>query len=362
MLVRNRLSIVASVAAMMLAACSDSTTPAGSSGAPGKSDSGTTPTTPTSDSGTTSDTKVDIVQTAAGAGTFKILGELLTAADLVNTLKGAGPFTVLAPTDAAFAKLPAALVTALKDPANKALLTQILTYHVIGASVLEADVVKLTKAASFEGENLNITVADGKVVINKSTTSPAFVNNANVTATNIQATNGVIHVIDTVLASDIALLNLPAAQGKDLVDTAVASASAAVNPEFKTLVAAVQSEGLVSTLKGPGPFTVFAPTDAAFQQLGITTRTIPAPPALGPTLLYHAVPGIIGSAAVVALNGKDVVTAGKKTFKIKVIGTDVFLTDGSSNPANDVKVIKTDIATKNGLIHVIDTVLTPPKL
>lgn len=356
MSVRTRLSLLASVAAMMVAACSDSSTPASSSGTPGKPDSGTTPT---GDSGTTTDDKLDIVATAAGAGTFKILGELLTAADLATTLKGAGPFTVLAPTDAAFAKLPAELVTALKAPANKALLTQVLTYHVIGAGVLAADVVKLTKAASLEGENLNIAVDGGKVVINKSTTSPAFLNNANVTETDIKATNGVIHVIDTVLLSDIGLLNLPGAGGKDLVDTAIASSTSPVNPEFKTLVAAVKSETLDQTLRG-GPFTVFAPTDAAFTKLGLNAGNLPPKPALAPVLAYHVVPGIVGSAAVGALNGKDVVTFGKKTFKVKVTGADIFLTDGS-NPANDVKVTKTDIATKNGLIHIIDTVLTPAK-
>lgn len=131
----------------------------------------------------------DIVDTAVAAGQFNTLATALTAAGLVDTLKGPGPFTVLAPTDAAFAKLPAGTVDSLLKPENKAKLTAILTYHVVPGKVMAADVVKLKDAATLNGAKVMIK-ADGKTVM---------VNDANVIATDIAASNGVIHVIDSVL-------------------------------------------------------------------------------------------------------------------------------------------------------------------
>ena len=130
----------------------------------------------------------DIIDTAVAAGTFSTLATALTAAGLIETLKGPGPFTVLAPTDAAFAKIPAADLTALL--ADKAGLTAVLTYHVVAGNVPAAAVVTLTEAATVEGRKVKIAVVDGKVVLNGT---------SHVTATDIAATNGVIHVIDTVL-------------------------------------------------------------------------------------------------------------------------------------------------------------------
>jgi uncharacterized surface protein with fasciclin (FAS1) repeats len=131
----------------------------------------------------------DIVDTAVAAGQFKTLATALTSAGLVATLKGPGPFTVFAPTDAAFAKLPEGTVTTLLKPENKAALTAILTYHVVPGRVMAADVVKLSEAKTVNGAMLMITVKDGTVMIN----------NAKVIMTDIVASNGVIHVIDTVL-------------------------------------------------------------------------------------------------------------------------------------------------------------------
>jgi uncharacterized surface protein with fasciclin (FAS1) repeats len=133
--------------------------------------------------------KKDIVDTAVAAGSFKTLAAALTAAGLVDTLKSAGPFTVFAPTDDAFAKLPAGTVENLLKPENKDQLTSILTYHVVAGKVLAADVVKLSSATTVNGKDVGIRVENGKV----------FVNSAEVTATDIGASNGVIHVIDTVL-------------------------------------------------------------------------------------------------------------------------------------------------------------------
>lgn len=131
--------------------------------------------------------KKDIVDTAVGAGTFKTLATALTEAGLVETLKGKGPFTVFAPTDEAFAKLPkGTLESLLKD---KEALKNVLLYHVVSGNVMAKDVVKLSKATTVGGKDVMIKVKDGKVMVNKS----------NVTATDIETTNGVIHVIDAVL-------------------------------------------------------------------------------------------------------------------------------------------------------------------
>lgn len=131
----------------------------------------------------------DIVDTAVGAGQFKTLAAALGAAGLVETLKGKGPFTVFAPTDAAFAKLPAGTVEMLLKPENKAKLTAILTYHVVAGKVMAADVVKVTSAKTVQGGSVAVKVTGGKVTIDA----------ANVVTTDIAASNGVIHVIDSVL-------------------------------------------------------------------------------------------------------------------------------------------------------------------
>jgi len=131
----------------------------------------------------------DIVDTAVGAGSFTTLAKALAAADLVATLKGAGPFTVFAPTDEAFAKLPAGTLENLLKPENKAQLRRILTYHVVSGKVMAADVVKLKSAKAVSGDAISVSVTGSSVMVNRSL----------VVKTDIAATNGVIHVIDTVL-------------------------------------------------------------------------------------------------------------------------------------------------------------------
>jgi len=131
----------------------------------------------------------DIVETAIAAGTFKTLAAALGAAELVQTLKGAGPFTVFAPSDAAFAKLPPGTVDSLVAPAGKEKLTGILTYHVVAGKVLAADVMKLHDAKTVNGQSVAIKVVDGKVKIDTAT----------VVTADIECSNGVIHVMDSVL-------------------------------------------------------------------------------------------------------------------------------------------------------------------
>ena len=131
----------------------------------------------------------DIVDTAAGAGSFKTLVAAVQAAGLVDTLKGKGPFTVFAPTDEAFAKLPAGTVESLLKPENKDKLVAVLTYHVVPGKVMAADVVKLTEAPTVQGSKAKVKVVDGKVMIDGAT----------VVKTDIETSNGVIHVIDAVI-------------------------------------------------------------------------------------------------------------------------------------------------------------------
>ena len=269
----------------------------------------------------------DIVDTAIDAGKFKTLAAALGAAGLVETMKGAGPFTVFAPTDEAFAKLPAGTVAELVKPENKAKLTAILTYHVVSGKVMAADVVKVKGAVSLNGQRIDVAVADGSVSVDKS----------KVLATDIACSNGVIHIIDTVL--------MPATENIPAVATKAGS--------FKTLLAAVKAAGLVETLSGTGPFTVFAPTDDAFAKLGTTVADLLKPEnkaKLASILTYHVVSGRVYSEA--AVEAKAAKTVQGDSIKITANDKGAFV--------NDAKIVATDIDASNGVIHVIDTVLLPP--
>lgn len=132
--------------------------------------------------------KVDIVETAIAAGNFSTLAKALTAAGLVETLKGTGPFTVFAPTDEAFAKLPQQTLSDLLKPENKEKLTAILTYHVVPDKVMASQVAKISQAITVQGQSLRVDTKDG-----------VRINDAKVIAADVEASNGVIHVIDSVL-------------------------------------------------------------------------------------------------------------------------------------------------------------------
>ncbi len=271
---------------------------------------------------------VDIVDTAIADGRFTTLVAALQAAELVETLKGEGPFTVFAPTDEAFAALPAGTLDSLLLPENKQQLTDILLYHVVSGKVMASDVVNLTSAPTVLGKNVSIKVDMGNVYLNET---------VKVIITDIETTNGVIHVIDAVL--------LPQS---DIVEIAVADG------RFTTLVAALQAAGLVETLKGEGPFTVFAPTDEAFAKLPAGTIDNLLLPenkqALTDILLYHVVSGKVMAADVVNLTSAPTVLG--KDIKITVKDGNVYLND-------TIQVIITDIEAYNGVIHVIDAVLLP---
>ena len=273
----------------------------------------------------------DIVDTAVGAGSFKTLVAAVKAAGLAETLKGKGPFTVFAPTDEAFAKLPAGTVENLLKPENKDQLVGILTYHVVAGRVAAADVVKLKSAKTVQGQEVTIEVTGGKVKVDS----------ANVVKTDIVCSNGIIHVIDQVI-----LPSAPSAPAADIVDTAVGAGS------FKTLVAAVQAAELVETLKGKGPFTVFAPSDEAFAKLPEGTVAELVKPEnkakLTAILTYHVVPGRLTAADVLAA----------ETLKT-VNGKEIRISTADGPQVNGAKIVATDIECANGIIHVIDTVILP---
>ena len=275
-----------------------------------------------------------IVEIAVDDGRFETLVAALQAADLVETLQGPGPFTVFAPTDDAFAKLPEGTVeTLLGDiPA----LTAILLYHVVPGNVMAADVAALDSATTVQGGTVAISVEGDTVSIN----------DAQVVIADIEAANGTIHVIDTVLIPPVEEEEAASEpQAATIVEIAVSDG------RFETLVAALQAADLVETLQGPGPFTVFAPTDDAFAKLpeGTVEALLDDIPALTAILLYHVVPGNVMAADVAALDSATTVQGG--TVAISVEGDTVSI--------NDAQVVIADIEAANGTIHVIDTVLIP---
>jgi transforming growth factor-beta-induced protein len=284
-----------------------------------------------------STSQMDIVDTAVGAGSFKTLVAAVKAAGLVDALKGKGPFTVFAPTDEAFAKLPAGTIQNLLKPENKKTLQAILTYHVVPGKVTAGQVVKLSSAKTLQGQEVAIAISKGGVKVD----------NANVVKTDIACSNGIIHVIDAVILPKKETAAPPQPAQPDVVDTAVAAGS------FKTLVAAVKAAGLVETLKGEGPFTIFAPTDEAFAKLPEGTLQDLLKPEnkgkLQAILTYHVVSGRVMAGDVVKLNSA-------KTVNGKAVSIAV---DGGKVSVDNANVIKTDIECSNGVIHVIDTVILP---
>ncbi|MCZ7547181.1 MAG: fasciclin domain-containing protein [Anaerolineae bacterium] len=260
--------------------------------------------------------EANIVETAVAAGNFTMLAAALEAAGLVDALQGEGPFTVFAPTDDAFNALPEGTFEALQGDIPA--LTDILTYHVVPGALPAAEVVSRSWLPMLNGAPALI---DG-----------ATINGANIVATDIFASNGVIHVIDAVI--------LPP-EG-NIVETAVNAGS------FTSLVAAVEIAGLVDALSGPGPLTVFAPTDDAFNALpeGTFEALQGDIPTLTDILTYHVVPG--------ALPAADVLNAASA----RMLNGAPVLFDGAM--INDANIVTTDILTRNGIIHVIDAVILPP--
>ncbi|MFY9811109.1 fasciclin domain-containing protein [Aquabacterium sp.] len=277
----------------------------------------------------------DIVEVLSDYPEYSLLVEAVQAAGLVDTLKGRGPFTVFAPTNTAFVNLLGELETT-KDAlfANKPLLTAVLTYHVLAARVPAADIPFGRAITTVETGIFKIDNVGGPVITDERNRT------ASITVTNLYASNGVIHGIDKVI--------LPG--DKDIVATAQSI------PDFSILVEAVVAADLVSTLQGAGPFTVFAPTNAAFaaalSELDVSKDDLFANTELLTQILtYHVVPARVLKAEV-PLN-TDITTVESSTFQVN---SSLQIVDVANRLPN---IVTTDVLTSNGVIHVIDRVILP---
>ena len=292
-----------------------------------------------------------IVDVAVGAGSFETLVAAVQAAGLVETLSGDTQFTVFAPTDDAFAAALDSLgITAEELLGDTETLTSILTYHVVPGVVPSSDVVTLDgqSVATVNGAEVMISV-DGSTVM---------VDGATVVAVDVEASNGVIHVIDSVLlppAPEAAEeMTEESMEPESMVGTIVEVASDA--GAFNTLLAAAEAAGLVETLSGDAPLTVFAPTDDAFatalEALGLTAEELLADTeTLGSILTYHVVAGEVDAATAISLDGQSAPTVNGAEINISVVDGMVMI--------NDATVVQPDVEASNGIIHVIDSVLLP---
>jgi uncharacterized surface protein with fasciclin (FAS1) repeats len=267
--------------------------------------------------------ELNIVEKAILTSETQTLVDAVVAGGLASALQGEGPFTVFAPVNSAFAALDSYTLNALLDPANQAILSKILRYHVVSGTVLSTDLAN-GEVATLEGSTVSIDI-DG---------AAPTVNGASVVAADIEVANGVIHLVDGVLLPEL-----------DIVETAT------ITEQTSTLAAAVTAGGLVSTLQGDGPFTVFAPVNAAFEALGTYAVSELLDPVnqdlLAKVLTYHVVPGTVLSTDLA--NG-EVATAQGSTVTINI--------DGAAPTVNGAAVVAADIQVANGVIHLIDGVLT----
>ena len=402
---KKHLRILSAVLALSLvaASCGDDADESTEAPVPSATEASEPDSSPDDDDMGESEAPGTVVEVAVASGAFPTLVAAVQAAGLVDVLSGEGPFTVFAPTEEAFAAALDALGLSAEDLlADTELLTAVLTYHVLPVAAPAEVVVTLDgqNVATVGGAEVAITV-DGATVM---------VNDATVVAADIEASNGIIHVIDTVLLPPMPELEAADDMGESeatddmgeseatddmgeseatddmgeseatddmgeseatddmgeseatddmgeseapgtVVEVAVASGA------FPTLVAAVQAAGLVDVLSGEGPFTVFAPTEEAFaaalDALGLSAEDLLADTELLTAVLtYHVLPVAAPAEVVVTLDGQNVATVGGAEVAITV--------DGATVMVNDATVVAADIEASNGIIHVIDTVLLPP--
>ncbi|MBP97347.1 beta-Ig-H3/fasciclin [Candidatus Poribacteria bacterium] len=271
--------------------------------------------------------EVDIISIATKDPQFSTLAQALEIAGLVETLKTEGPFTVFAPNDKAFQKLPEGTLDGLLQDTSK--LKEVLLYHVITSKVLAADVVNLKEAKAANDKTIDIEVKEGNVILNST---------SKVIATDILAKNGAIHIIDTVL--------MPPEEANETIVGVAKNAGI-----FTSLLDSAAKAGLVETLESDEPLTLLAPTDEAFSKLPAATldSLLKDIPRLKNLLLYHVLEGQIPSSEVIKLDEAEPMN--QQNLYISLKGDDVFI--------NEAKVTQTDIKAKNGIIHIIDTVLVP---
>lgn len=261
----------------------------------------------------------------------KKLSTALTASGLNPSLKETGPFTVFAPTDGAFEEIEADLNNLLK-PENKIKLSNVLKCHVINGKIMTSDLTDGQELTSLDGSKIKITMmGNGKIMVG----------DAHITVSDLAATNGVVHMIDKVI-----LAPKPISILKDIVDLA--------SENVKTLATALTAADLTNLLRGPGPFTIFAPSDAAFTSIQSEVDILLKPEnktKLTKILTYHVVSGktLIGDLR----DGQIINLAGGSTLFVSIKNGMVMI--------NDAQIISSDLLASNGVIHVIDKVLKPKK-
>ncbi len=292
----------------------------------------------------------DIVDVAVENGSFTTLVAAVQQAELVDALKAEGPYTVFAPTDDAFAALLEETEMSAEDLLGAENLADILLYHVVEGEFNAEAVIELVGDADYvlvdtlAGIPVKVSVDMGNV----------YINDAMVVLPDVEASNGVIHVVDSVIMPP----------SKTITDVVVESAGMEEGAEFTVLLAAVSQAELAETLAGEGPFTVFAPTDAAFaaalEALNITAEDLLASEDLNGILLYHVVGG------EEALYSNDVTAAlaeaGEEGLMVETMNGASFTVTADEDGiyVDGAKIIMTDILASNGVIHVIDAVILPP--
>jgi uncharacterized surface protein with fasciclin (FAS1) repeats len=276
--------------------------------------------------------KVDIVKVATRNADLSTLVKALTTGKLVTTLEGKGPFTVFAPTNEAFARIPADKLAQLLG--NQVLLDKLLEYHVLSGSFAMRDLMSAKVIRTLEQDDV-IVRSMGNVI---------KVNNADVVTADVEATNGVVHVVDRVLVPPNFPITL---YSEDIVELAESQ------PDFSTLVHALVVGKLTDTLSRQGPYTVFAPTNEAFAKLPAADlqQLLANPTKLSSLLEYHVLAGNFKMRDLMSVRSAQTLEGGVVT----VAGS------GSVITVNDAKVLKADVGATNGVLHFIDTVLVPPK-
>merc|ERR1719230_2533742 len=291
-----------------------------------------TPVDPTPPSPGPSPKGQNIVELAEATPELSTLVKALAAGGLTSTLAGTGPFTVFAPTNAAFAKLDDKALQALL--ADKAELDKVLEYHVLAAKFTMRELMTVKIAKTLEGENVNVSDPGGSII---------KVNNAKVIKANVGASNGFVHIIDTVLQAP----SLPPIPSKaDIVQLAER------NTDLSTLVKALSAGGLVTTLEGKGPFTVFAPTNEAFAKIpkDKLAQLLGNKKLLDQLLEYHVVAGDFSMRDL--MSAKVINTLEKESVVVRSMNGDIMV--------NNADVKTADVEATNGVVHVIDNVLVPP--
>ena len=299
---------------------------------------------------TTAEPLLDIVALASATDALSTLVQAVSAADLVTTLQGEGPFTVLAPTNDAFDSLPAGTLTTLLRPENKATLAGILTYHVIPGRVLSSDLKDGAVVETVNGESLTVRLQNGKVMFVGGTT-------AMVVTPDVLASNGVVHVIDTVLL----LPESPTTSGPLATSTSSMSMFSSSlsfitsKPTFSTLSNLLTRAGLDATLTASAPVTVFAPTNAGFNKLGAQKLSALQAPSgrqeLTNTLRRHIVSGDV------------VVTALRSGDRLRTLSGE-FVTVSRSRRSGELMIggVAVGAATTSAdgsMVYEVDGVMTP---